>query len=97
MLALSTVFVAFMSKTTRLVRFLPDIDLRYASGSLSWRILILLVLILIVQTYIFEFPRTAVLSTFVLGLMKALFWFFAARAVSYHFLDVNTALIVILG
>jgi len=96
-LALFNLFVALMSKIIRPARSEPDIDLRRAAGSLSWRVLTLLVLNLMAQTYIFELPPTALLPTFVLGILKALFWFFAARAVSYHFLDVNTALIVTLG
>ncbi|CZR51796.1 related to capsule-associated protein [Phialocephala subalpina] len=79
--SLLVVYVALIPKSIEDSRFLPLIKVEDDIIPLSSRIVVILVLALSVQTVAFGFPRIGIISTLLLGFMKAFSWYCMIRTV----------------
>lgn len=68
-------------RSNRDTRPLPTVNLVDAIVPLSLRIVLLLLVALGLETVVMAFPRSTISSTLLLGLAKALSWYFTTRAV----------------
>ena len=80
--ALLVAYTALIPRTDEGHRFLPQIDIEEDGVPLSLRVVVLLFAALGVQTFAFGLPSISILvPTFLLGLAKALCWYFTIQTV----------------
>lgn len=91
--ALLAVYIIMLPRNSKSSRVLPLVDIQDAMVPLSLRIVVVLAVALCAQTFSFGFPRSYIAPTVLLGVSKALSWYFMMRTVR-NFLcrDVTTML-----
>ncbi|KPM42758.1 hypothetical protein AK830_g3823 [Neonectria ditissima] len=77
------VYSAFLPRIAKSPRFIPQIDIEDAIAPLSFRVVMVLMVVLCARTMSFGFPQNNVMSTSSLGMAKALAWFYTARTAEY--------------
>ncbi|KAH8684056.1 hypothetical protein BGZ61DRAFT_455576 [Ilyonectria robusta] len=81
--ALLAVFITLLPRTSKSSRIIPLVDIQDAIVPLSLRVVVVLVVALCVQTFSFGFPKSYNAPTVLLGLSKALSWYFIMRTAQH--------------
>lgn len=77
------VYVALIPRSIKGTSLLPLVDIEDAILPLSMRVVVVLVFALGMETVIFGLPRSSIAPTLILGLAKALSWYFTICTVYF--------------
>lgn len=81
-IALLIIYIALIPRITESTYLVPLVDIEESIIPLSLRITLVLLSVLGAETALIGFPKNRVASTLILGLIKALSWYFITQAVS---------------
>lgn len=79
--ALLVGYITLTPRADKSTSLFPSFDIEHATRPLSLRIVALLLIILGIETINFDLPRSNVVATLTLGLVKALTWYFIVQTV----------------
>lgn len=79
--ALLLVYVAFRPKSAENIHFLPFVNPEAAIFSTGLRVVIILLVVMGLELFIFGLPNDGFLRTVTLGVVKALSWFFTSKTI----------------